>query len=78
MDSLISLLRAKDFEMPPEATAIKDYVRREFGVEVEALVRERDIVITGRGASLINSLRLRGPAIKQAAGTKKRLIFRII
>ncbi|HET9173980.1 MAG TPA: hypothetical protein VFN56_01720 [Candidatus Saccharimonadales bacterium] len=78
MDSLFNLLGDKDFSIPPEAKAIKEYVRDEFHQEVEVMVREKDIVITGRGAAFINTLRLRGPTIKRAAQTDKRLVFRIL
>lgn len=78
MDSLFDILGGKDFSLPPEAAAIKDYIRNEFHQEVEVMVRDKDIVITGRGSAFINTLRLRGPAIKRTAGTDKRLVFRII
>lgn len=77
MDSLLDILKRKDFDLPPEAAAIKQYVRDEFQAEVEVLVRDKDIVIAGRSSALIGSLRLRGPDIKKAADTRKRLIFRV-
>lgn len=77
MDSLFDILKRKDFDLPPEVAAIKQYVRDEFQTEVEVLVRDKEIVIAGRSSALIGSLRLRGPAIKKAAGTAKRLIFRV-
>lgn len=77
MDSLFDILGRKDFDMPPEVAAIKKYVRDEFNEEVEVMVRERDILVAGRSAALVNSLRLRSPALKQAAQTTKRLTFRI-
>lgn len=78
MDSLFNILGNKDFSVPPEAAAIKDYVRHEFQQEVEVMVRDQDIVITGRSAAFINTLRLRGPALRRAAATDKRLTFRIV
>jgi hypothetical protein len=77
MDSLFDILKHKDYDLPPEVAAIKQYVRQEFQTEVEVLVREKDIVIAGRSSALIGSLRLRGPQLKKAAGTTKRLVFRI-
>ena len=77
MDSLFDILKRKDYDVPPEAAAIKRYIREEFQAEVEVLVREKDIVIAGRSSALIGSLRLQGPHIKKAAQTTKRLIFRI-
>ena len=77
MDSLFDILSRKDFDVPPEVGAIKQYVRDEFQSEVEVIVREKEIVIAGRSAALMGSLRLRGPAIKKAAQTSKRLVFRV-
>lgn len=78
MDSLFDILGDKDFSLPPEVAAIKKYIRDEFKQEVEVMIRERDIVIAGRGAAFINTLRLRTPALKRAANTTKRLTFRIV
>lgn len=78
MDSLFDILGSKDYDVPPEVAAIKKYIRDEFKQEVEVMVREKDIVIVGHGAAFINTLRLRGPAIKRAANTDKRLTFRIV
>lgn len=77
MDSLFDILKHKDYDLPPEVAAIKQYVRQEFQSDVEVLIRDKDIVIAGRSSSLIGSLRLRGPQIKKAAGTTKRLTFRV-
>lgn len=77
MDSLGSILSRKDYDEPPEMAAIKKYVKDEFDASVAVQVRDKDIVITARSASLANVLRLRGPAIKKAAKTDKRLTFRI-
>lgn len=77
MDSIFNILSRKDFDLPPEVAAIKQYIRDEFESEVEVLVRDKDIVITGRSAALVGSLRLHGPKIKKAAGTDKRLVFRV-
>lgn len=77
MDSLLDILKRKDYDVPPEVAAIKQYVRDEFQAEVEVLLREKDIVIAGRSSALIGSLRMRGPQLKKAAGTTKRLVFRV-
>lgn len=77
MDSLFDILGSKDFDVPPEVAAIKKYIRDEFEQEVEVTVREKDIVIAGRSAAFINTLRLRTPVIKRVANTDKRLTFRI-
>ena len=77
MDSLFDILKRKDYDVPPEVEAIKRYIRDEFGAEVEVLVRDKDILITGRSAALIGSIRMHGPKIKRTADTEKRLVFRV-
>jgi hypothetical protein len=78
MDSLFDILSRKDYDLPPEVAAIKQYVREEFQAEVEVRLQgEKEIVINGRSSALIGSLRLRSPQIKKAAKTTKRLIFRV-
>ena len=77
MDSLGNILSHKDYDEPPEMAAIKQYVKAEFDATVAVQVRDKDIVIATRSASLANVLRLRSPAIKKAAKTDKRLTFRI-
>lgn len=77
MDSLFDILSRKDYDLPEEVAAIKQYVKNEFEADVEVLVRDKDIVISGRSSALMGSLRLHGPKIKKAANTDKRLVFRV-
>lgn len=78
MDSLDSILKRKDFDEPPEITAIKKYVQSEFKTVVGIQVRDKDIVIEVPGAALANTLRLRAPDIKRRCQIDKRLTFRIV
>lgn len=77
MDSLSDILGLKDFDEPLEIRRIKAYVLAEFEESVEVIVRQRDIIITGSSAALINTLRLRSPKLKKLCETDKRLVFRI-
>ncbi len=77
MDSLHSILSNKDFDEPPEMSAIKKYVKDEFSTEVGVQVRDKDIVISVPSAALANTLRLRGPDIKRRCQLDKKLTFRI-
>lgn len=77
MDSLFDILTHKDYDLPPEVTAIKQYVRDEFNEEVEVLLRDKEIVIIARSSALIGALRMHGPRLKKAAETDKRLSFRV-
>ena len=77
MDNLSDILSRRDFDVPPEITAIKDYVRRHYDSEVQVTIEQRSILIKARSAALIATLRLNAPAIQKAADTEKRLTFRI-
>lgn len=73
-----NILKRKDFDEPPEMTAIKQYVQDEFETTVGVLVRDKDIVIEVPSAALANTLRLRTTEIKRRCQTVKRLTFRIV
>jgi hypothetical protein len=77
MDSLHDILGHKDFDEPPEALAIKKYVRDQFDESVAVTVRERDIIVATPSAALANTLRSRILTLNKISGGKKRLIFRI-
>jgi len=76
-NSLADLLADRDFDEPPEMAAIKRFVKDTFDEDCEVLIRERDIAITVRSSSLANALRLKVTALRAAAQTEKRLVFRI-
>lgn len=77
MDSLHTILSNKDFDEPPEMSAIKKYVQDEFKTDVGVQVRDKDIVVTVSSAALANTLRLRGPEIKRRCQLDKKITFRI-
>lgn len=77
MDGIADILGHRDFDVPPEVVAIKEYVKRYYSQEVQVTVQQRTILIRHRSASLIGSLRLNAPAIQKTAATDKRLTFRI-
>jgi hypothetical protein len=76
-DSLFDILSRKDFDEPPEITAIKEYVSEQFQEAVEVIVRERDIIVTVASAALAGTLRFQIPKLRKAAKTDKRIILRI-
>jgi hypothetical protein len=76
MDSLLDILSRKNFDEPPEVTAIKRYVQTTFQENVSVKVRDADIIITASSASLANTLRLQTLKISRLINTNKRLIFR--
>lgn len=77
MDGLSDILKRKDFDEPPEIRAIKDYVRRHYDAEVRVTMQPHSIVVTGRSAGLIGSLRMNLPKLQAAAATEKRIMFRV-
>ena len=77
MDGIRDILRGKDFDIPPEIKAIKDYVRRFYDSEVTVTNTKQALVINAPSAALISSLRLNVSKIQKAAHTDKRISFRI-
>lgn len=77
MDNLGDLLKRRNLDEPAEVRAIKDYVRRYYDAEVSVTMQPHTIVISGRSAALIGSLRMNLPKLEAAAQTDKRLLFRI-
>lgn len=77
MDSLSDLLGNRQFDEPPEAIAIKQYVEQTYHTSIGVQVRERDIIISVASAALTNQLRYEGTKLQQLASTSKRLVFRI-
>lgn len=77
MDGLGDILSRKDFDVPQEVRAIRDYVRRYYDADVSVAVRPHAIVIAARSAALIGSLRLNLPKLQAAASTDKRIVLRV-
>lgn len=77
MDSLNEILSYKDFDEPPEITAIKQYIERHFQTTVGVAVQQNLIIITAKSAALAGTLRMHTRPIQVAAATEKRLLFRI-
>jgi len=78
MESIGELLGRYNPQRPDEVLAVKRYITEEFGAPASVgLQGEHALVITVTSAALANTLRLRTTAIRAAANTQKRLIFRI-
>ena len=75
--SLFDILSRKDFSEPPEIAAIKQYIAEHFQEDSDVTVREREIIISVPSASLASTLRFHARKLQAAAGTTKRLVFRI-
>lgn len=78
MESIGDLLSRYKPQEPDEILAVKRYIAEQFGAPASVgLQGENALIITVASAALANTLRMRTPAIQAAAGTKKRLVFRI-
>ena len=76
-DSLADILAKRRFDEPEESLAIKSYVMDTFGKAVAVTIRDKEIIITAQGAAFAGALRMQARQIQRAAGTTKRLVFRI-
>ena len=77
MESIGDLLKRYNPQGPDDVLAVKRYIAETFNTQVSVGVQGESLVVTVPSASLANTLRLRTLAIQKAAGTAKRLIFRI-
>ena len=77
MDDIRDILMKRNFDMPPEVLAVKEYVRRYYDAEVGVTVDKRHIIVNHRSAALIGTLRLNLPKLQKAAGTDKRIMLRV-
>jgi len=77
MDSLMDILGGRDFDEPSEISAIKKFVQDEYNIKPTVAKSGDSIVITLPNASMVSSVRLRGPEIKRRCQIDKKLIFRI-
>lgn len=77
MDGIADILSRKDFDVPPELQAIKEYVRRHYNQDVTVTMQQRGITVSARSSGLIASLRLNVSELQKVAQTDKKLYFRI-
>ena len=77
MDGIADILSRKDFDVPPEVRAIKDYVRRHYDADVAVTVLPRGLVVSAKSSGLIATLRLNVSKLQETANTDKRISFRI-
>jgi hypothetical protein len=77
MESVADLLGQYNPDGPNEVLAVKRYIEKEFQSGASVSIRNETIVVTVASASLANALRLRINQLRAAAGTKKRVMFRI-
>ncbi len=77
-DALSTILARRDWDEPPEARIIRDYVERFFKVTPKVTVQANQIIIGVQSAALAGALRTHLYRLAQeCGGTKKRLVIRI-
>lgn len=77
MDNIGALLGQYSPKEPAEIVAVKRYIAEQFDRKVRVGLQDGQLVITVPSAAFAGTLRLRTIALQQAAGTDKRIIFRI-
>lgn len=77
MDSIKDLLADREFKEPPEISRIKDFVKRKYDSDVKVNLTGEHIIISAENSALAASLRANLPELVSAAGTAKKIIFRI-
>jgi len=77
MQGIADILSRKDFDVPPEAVALKAYVKRTYDADISVTVLPREFVVSAPSSGLIATLRLNVTALQKAADTTKRISFRI-
>lgn len=76
-EDIASILGSRNFEEPEEVRVIKNFVRQKFKSDAAVAIRERQIIITVKGAALAGTLRMHAYELKKLCQTEKRLVIRI-
>lgn len=77
MESMADVLGRFNPDTPDELLAIKKFIQDEFKAPASTAYRGETIVVTVSSGALANTLRLRIHDLRKAAGTSKRVMFRI-
>lgn len=77
MQSLFDIMGNKDFDVPPEVSEIKAYIKRHFDSDVDVATSPNLITINVSSSALAGSLRLHLHKLKKELKTDKKLLIRI-
>lgn len=77
MDSLQELLGSYSPKEPPEVLAVKQYIQQTFNYPSSVGIQGEALVVTVASAALANTLRYHMAALRTAAQTDKKIVFRI-
>ncbi|MDZ7744400.1 MAG: hypothetical protein U5K77_01420 [Candidatus Saccharibacteria bacterium] len=75
-DNIGDLLKQRNYDEPPEVTAIKKFMHEKFNAAGTVSVRDSQIIIAVQSAALAGTLRMHQPELQKLAGDKK-VILRI-
>lgn len=76
-ESLGDLLAGRKMDQPAEIAIIQAFIEEKFHIKAEVIMREKQIVITVKGAALAGALRPLLPELQDRCQTQKRLVIRI-
>ena len=77
MDSINDLLSKKTPSEPPQVSALKDYARRNYDVEVSIRVSPKYFLISAPNAALAHKMRVDTVRITEECKLDKRLVIHI-
>lgn len=77
VDSLQDILGQKSFTPPDEMSALKDYVKRNYGRSCRVKIDKQVIVLSVPSSALAATLQMEKPKIIQTCGLKSQLVIRI-
>ena len=77
MQSLQDIFGNKDFDVPPEITIIKDFVRKRLHADVAVTLHPQSITLTVPSASMAGTLRSYLYPLKKELNTEKKIFIRI-
>lgn len=77
MDSVSDLMKTYGRTEPPELSALKEYVLKNYGAEAKAEISNKAFVLSVKSASLAGNLHADAAKIKKACGLDLPLKIRI-
>jgi hypothetical protein len=77
MDSLQDMLKNKRPSEPPQVVALKEYARKNYGIEIQVRTSRTHYLLTVPGAAYAHKFRVDTTAITEACQLDKRLVIHI-
>lgn len=77
MDSLQDIMGQKQFQAPDEMTALRDYIKRNYGRECRVKIDRSSIILSVPSSALAATLQMEKPKIIKTCGLSSDLVIRI-